>query len=141
MSVRTMPRISKHTMLGRGGELRVPKSESKELHKIYNLIEDVLSENLSSSARRNLLEACKAIEGLREQVSEGYHRNPEKFKAGIVIGKIGKEVHDIRYKHAEDGKHYEHEFGKDVEVYAVERNGKRDLLLTHRNGEPLWDNF
>lgn len=128
-------------MLGSGGKLVEPKSESKQLRRIYSLIEDVLTDELSLSAKRNLLVACKLVKELEEQVSEGYHKNPDRFRAGNVVGKIGKDVHDIRYKHAKDSKNYEHEFGKGVEVYAVERNGKRDLLLTHKEGLPLWDDF
>lgn len=80
---------------------------------------------------------------LREQVAGGYHRNPRRgvFSAGEVVGKIGNDVHDIRYTHAQDGEDYEHKFSGDVEVWAVVRGGKRELLLSHTRGLPLWDDF
>lgn len=121
--------LSRHVMLGAGGVLRVPESESIQLERAIELIEQ-------GKATR----AVTLLRTLQDQAASGYHRNVS-FQAGKVIGKIGTDVHDIRYTHATEGKNYKHDFGGDVEVYAVERNGKRDLLLHHVNGLPLWDEF
>ena len=135
---------SPHTMLGPGGKLRIPVSESATLDSIIHMLESVLK-----SGRTDMVHpALNMARVLRDQAAGGYHRNPGRtpirglqFQAGTVIGQIGTDVHDIRYTHASDGKSYEHHFGGEVEVWGVQRNRKRDLLLTHVRGEPLWDEF
>ncbi|MGH3589540.1 MAG: hypothetical protein ACRDRF_00685 [Pseudonocardiaceae bacterium] len=126
-------------MMGTGGKVRVPLSESVELEKVAARLRGVTAADTESAEL--LQEAVALVSRLRSQVKSGYHRNPANFLAGRAVGKIGRDVHDIRYIHASDGKPYEHEFNGDVEVYAVERGDKRDLLLTHKRGLPLWDNF
>jgi hypothetical protein len=124
-----------HAMLGPGGEVVIPISEH-----------DALTAAIQHITHGDLREAIDVLKRLRRQAGRGYHRNGAPFEgasfaAGKAIGKIGDDVHSIRYRHAKDHKHYQHDFNGDVIVYAVERNGKRDLLLTHREGSPLWDEF
>lgn len=84
------------------------------------------------------LAAIRLLEQLRGQVSEGYHRNP--YTPFRVIGTIGKDVHSVAYQHAKDGKLYKHDFKRgSAQVIAVERHGKRELLIT--GDVPLWDEF
>lgn len=122
--------LGKHTMVGPGGEIRVPKSES-----------DQITRAIHQFTHGDFESGLATLKALREQVQGGYHRNALRFLAGTAIGKIGDDVHSVRYRHAKDKKHYQHDFHGQVDVYAVERAGKRDLLLTHRDGAPLWDEF
>jgi hypothetical protein len=85
------------------------------------------------------------LKALLRQVERGYHRNPKEYgsrvSAGRIVGQIGDDVHEIRYRHVDDGEFYKHEFNGEAEVFAVERNGKRELLIAHRRGLPLWEDF
>lgn len=144
-----LPRVrlgdTKHTMIGPGGKIVEPKSESAVLDSAITRLMREAGSASSPSAHRDLWGVIHDLRALREQVAGGYHRNPRKgasFSAGEVVGKIGDDVHDIRYTHAQDGKDYEHEFSSgQVEAWAVVRNGKREILLSHARGEPLWDDF
>jgi len=65
-------------------------------------------------------------------------------RSARVVGKIAANVHEISYEHAEDGKPYKHPFEDDApaEMWAVElENGQRNILITGRDGQPLWDDF
>ena len=140
--------LHRHEMLGSGGKIRVPLSETAELDKVIKMLRDEMDAGFTSDVGDVIEKAVALLSRLRHQVAQGYHRNPLghptrglQFQAGTVIGQIGTDVHDIRYTHASDGKSYEHHFGGDVEVWAVQRHNKRDLLLSHVRGEPLWDEF
>jgi len=136
-------------MLGPGGRILVPESESEVLAESVQKLMRVAGERgVNEWAHKELWSVIHDLKRLLEQVGQGFHRNPGRtpirglqFQAGTVIGQIGTDVHDIRYTHASDGKSYEHHFGGEVEVWGVQRNKKRDLLLTHTRGEPLWDEF
>lgn len=139
-----MTEFPEETMLGPGGVTLIPESETKQLRKILGNLLHVDTSRLDKDSVNRINKAIGEIKQLECQVSRGYHRNPnsrEKFLAGRVVGKIGKDVHDIRYTHNLDGLNYKHAFEGDAQVYAVERNGRRDLLITHRSGLPLWDEF
>lgn len=130
-----MPHRQEHAMIGAGGEIRIPQSEH-----------DALTAAIQHITHGDHREAIIVLKKLREQVGRGYHRNAppfegSKFAAGIAVGKIGDDVHSIRYRHSKDKKHYQHDFNGDAEVYAIVRGNKRDLLITHRDGSPLWDEF
>ena len=58
--------------------------------------------------------------------------------AGRIIGQIAADLHAILYEHAEDGAYYEHEFESGAQAFAL-RNG--DILLTRRDGRPLWEDL
>lgn len=138
--------FGQHVMVGAGGAVRIPRSETKELERAINIVDGLRAHARSTFEKGELSRVEAILQRLHEQATEGYHRNPapfegQSFTAGKAIGKIGDDVHSIRYRHAKDHKHYQHDFNGDVIVYAVERNGKRDLLLTHREGSPLWDEF
>lgn len=67
--------------------------------------------------------------------------NPPGLKArkvnnGRVVGMIGERVYQVRYRHAEDGKDYYHDFGSGVKLFALD-NG--DVLIT--SDKPLWEEF
>jgi hypothetical protein len=124
-----MPHRSEHSMIGPGGHIRVPRSESATIDGAIALI--------SNGQYR---EAIDLLRRLRSQVSSGYHRNP--YKPFRVIGEMGSEVHSVAYTHSEDGKNYKHDFeGENAQLLAIERHGKKDLLITSRRGVPLWDEF
>ena len=61
---------------------------------------------------------------------EVWHTNPP--------GLIGDDVYDVRYQHADDGLDYVHDFGPNVELEALPDGS---VLLSHRDGLPLWDDF
>lgn len=131
------------TMLGPGGVIRTPESESKQIRKILGLLLHVDYSNLDQDSINRIGKSVEMLQGLENQVSRGFHSNPpsKKFFAGDVVGQIGKDVHDVRYTHSFDGENYEHAFDDNVQVFAVMRNGRRDLLFTHKQGLPLWDEF
>ena len=54
---------------------------------------------------------------------------------------ISDECHAILYRHAEDGKPYRHDFERPTQLVAVERNGKKDVLITSEDGAPIWQDF
>jgi hypothetical protein len=134
----------KHTMLGAGGKMKIPRSESSVLMRAVQRLSGI-EQGVSGLERDVLREVIRDLEALEEQAAEGFHRNAppfgKGFQAGQVIGQIGDDVNDIRYRHVTDRKWYEHQFNGDVLVFAVERNGKRDLLLTHKSGKSLWEEF
>lgn len=121
-------------MIGPGGVAKYPRSESREIARAMTAIQN------GDTSR-----ALAILKRLHEQVEEGYHANPsssrmyEPFK---IIGVIGTDVHHIAYKHVNDGKLYKHDFQRgSAEVIAVERHGKRELLVTSPDGVPLWEEF
>lgn len=63
---------------------------------------------------------------------------------GRIVGIVSREVHQIRYKHTEDGELYQHSFQRrpGVMMVAIEQaDGQRDVLLTGADGQPLWEDF
>ena len=154
-----MPRrqIGLHTMMGRGGEIRTPKSESAVLGEIITLLEDMdwTPEHMAPFNVRHVQRALNMLRYLHKQVAAGYHRNPSPLLvihnppirvrrmlgSSRVIGVMSQDVHEIRYTHAEDNESYKHEFGDGVQMFAVERDGLRDIHLTHVDGKPLWEDF
>lgn len=141
-----MPRrFGAHAMVGRGGVVRVPHSESADLTTALNSLMDALNADTRNDAETHTREAIRVLQQLRTQVSEGYHRNPsssrvyEPFK---IVGTLGRQVESVKYIHEDDGKPYQHDFkGTSAEVLAVERHGKRELLIASPRGVPLWDEF
>lgn len=57
-----------------------------------------------------------------------------------VQGVIGTETHKIYYKNA-DGSNYVHPFEDpaNIGVFAVTLGGRKDILIAHDNGKPLWE--
>lgn len=131
-------------MVGPGGKIVEPRSESAVISFVLSLLAEArMFVNDKKMLLHHLSDAQEELHKLKDQVQSGYHRNPRGggFDAGQVVGKIGVDVHDIRYTHADDRKPYQHEFNGEAEVYAVIRNGKRELLISHVRGLPLWDDF
>lgn len=144
-------------MLGEGGEIVHPHSESEELLKVWRLLEAASQEAKNGfDVGARLSDAMERLRRLYEQVRRGYHRNPTlvihnppltgarrtgQFEAGRVVAKLSEDVHEVRYTHFDDGEDYRHEFEGDVEMFCVLRAGRRDVLLSHREGKPLWDDF
>lgn len=128
------------------GYHRNPRSEAKELSRaigaLYSFSDTLMKKPHATNEYKPLVLVIRLLEELRDQVEAGYRRNPHGgFDAGKVVGRIGTDVHDIRYTHATNGEDFEHEFSGEVEVFAVLRNGKKELLLSHVRGLPLWDEF
>jgi hypothetical protein len=140
-----MPHRQHDAMLGPGGRIIVPESEGEVLvESVQKLMRVAGERGVNEWAHKELWSVIHDLKRLLEQVKQGYHRNPfhkGQFQAGTVIGKIGTDVHDIRYTHSSDGKSYEHHFGGEAEVWAVQRNNKRELLISHVRGLPLWEEF
>lgn len=131
-----------HEMVGPGGVVLVPESESETLRYIGNLLATVAG---APSDQRVLRRIRDAVDALHDQVKEGYHRNPsssrlyEPFK---INGVIAKDVHQIKYQHAQNKDFFQHKFERgSAEILAVTRHGKRELLITSPDGVPLWDEF
>lgn len=61
---------------------------------------------------------------------------------GRIKGVLSPNVHEVWYEHFEDGKWYYHVFDPAVLMAAVEQyDGQRDILLTGRDGQALWEDF
>lgn len=69
-----------------------------------------------------------------------YHNNPNLLVlANPKGGKLfGKEVIEIRYVHAEDGRAYKHDFGSDVRMAAMPDGSVR---LYSTTGRRIWGDF
>ena len=111
-------------------------------------------------------EAKDILRALKHSAGRGVHHNPPLTVFGMnpplrvrssagtfeeeaarprlkiwVAGQIGKNVHDIRYTHADTGEDFEHIFetGK-TRALAVEGQGiRRSVLLT--GPDDIWDNY
>jgi hypothetical protein len=125
--------LGEDLMVGPGGHIRVPRSESATLDGAIQLI-----------TNGQYREAIDLLRRLKNQVKEGYHRNPSESRVYSplkIVGVFGTEVHEILYRH-KNGGNYEHKFkGDNAQLIAIERQGKRDLLITSERGVPLWDEF
>lgn len=130
-----------HTMVGDRGEVVEPRSESAELLRVYRLLEG-----------GNVERAKQLVMRLYEQVRQGYHRNPSLVIFGNppgktlrgpieVCGPMSREAHAILYRHVEDNKAYRHDFENPTTLLAIERDGKREVLITSPDGEPIWQDF
>jgi hypothetical protein len=92
------------------------------------------------------------------QLKAGYHENPSlviygnprgRLKVGAsIVGstirvehQLAKDLHELRYQHAKNGDDFKHAFEGGVQVWAIERNGQREFLITHPDGLPVWDLF
>lgn len=64
-------------------------------------------------------------------------------KGSRFVGQISNQVHQIRYKHADDGENYVHDFedSPGVQMFAVQSGGGHALLIVGRDGQKLWDEF
>lgn len=121
--------------------MALPESESLALGQVIRKLLRVSRIARDSRVDAEIQAVVTDLQQLQERALKGYHRNPPAFRAGMVMGKIGDDIHAIRYRHAKNGHFYQHQFNGEAEVWGVVRNGKRELLLTHRRGEPLWDEF
>jgi hypothetical protein len=98
------------------------------------------------------------LRALERQVGEGYHKNPAlviygnpPFPARLrqydpsapiqVVSEVSVEVHALAYKHARDGKLYQHDFEEPTSMLAVLRHGRHDVLLSSPDGNPIWQEF
>lgn len=146
-------------MVGPGGRVVEPVSESKTLDGVIDKLHRVLERSelrvKETAAHRGIVSAIADLEALLAQVAAGYHRNPglviynppmrmakgTRFQAGDVVGLLSKDVLNIQYRHASDGELYEHPFEGGAEMYCVTRAGQHDVLLTGSQRQPLWEDF
>jgi hypothetical protein len=84
----------------------------------------------------------------REARARGEIPNPkllsagEGFQAGRVVGAMSVDVHSLAYTHLGDGQDYRHRFpAGSALLWAVIRQGRRELHLTQRDGQPLWEDI
>lgn len=105
---------------------------------------------------------------MQTQLTRGIHENPSlivygnprsgkhkknppgRVKAGRALPageaikvkvQLASDLHEIRYTHAKNNDDFRHPFEGGVEVWAIERAGQREFLVTHPEGKPLWDLF
>lgn len=122
-----MPRQYGDVMLGPGGRFVHPVSES-----------EAITAAIAHVTHGDYRGAIDVLKALRSQVSRGYHKNP--YKPFRVVDVIGEDVHSIAYRHAKDGKLYQHDFKRgSAQAIAVERHGNREILIA--GDVPLWDEF
>ncbi len=66
-------------------------------------------------------------------------KNPVLAIMGNPPGKLfSKDVHAILYTHADDGKHYRHDFAGGVRMAALDDGSVR---IYHPTGKPVWKEF
>lgn len=142
-------------MLGPGGRVTVPQSESAVLLRAINRLRRVAGERgVNEWAHRELHEVVAELDALRAQAGAGYHRNPlmqvisnpSSHRYGALsgmrlVGEISRKVHAVQYTHAEDRQPYEHKFEHPTSLLAVERSGKHDVLITSPDGRSIWQDF
>jgi len=58
-----------------------------------------------------------------------------------LVGEISGEVDAILYRHANDGKHYRHDFEHSTSLLAIQRGEYRDVLITSPDGNAIWQDF
>lgn len=132
--------------IGAGGRAVYARSETAELDKAVDLIENGQTAKGLAVLRR-----------LRKQVGFGAHKNPPLvvfgnppmgvkpgpgfFRGGSVVGQMSREVHAVLYRHLEDGKPYRHDFEHPTSMYAIERAGQRDVLITSPDGYAIWNDY
>lgn len=105
---------------------------------------DVLTAAIHHITNGDYREAIACLKDLRRQVERGIHINPSSsrlYEPFRIVGAIAEDVEAIQYQHAKNGKLYEHEFDGDVNILAVMRYGKKELLIVSTRGLPLWDKF
>jgi hypothetical protein len=116
-----------------------PESESLVIGRIIRMLN-----------RGSIVEAIQELRNLQEQAAKGHHRNPplgirharpKQHYQSQVVGTLSKELHLIRYRHAEDGRQYEHEFVNPTSVLALFDGEKHDILITSPDGWPIWQDF
>lgn len=66
------------------------------------------------------------------QLASGVHENPPKGHL------LSSRVYQVRYKHSQDGKNYEHDFGPGVLMHLL---GDGTVLLESQTGKKLWKDF
>lgn len=149
--------------LGAGGRMRRPLSESRELQNIT--IKLVALKSRHPAITEDVDRILRDVRRLQMQVADGFHRNPphahnpplvifgnppmgkvrrgaHRFEAGKIVGQLSDEAHAILYRHIEDGKPYRHDFETPVGIFAIERAGHRDILLTTSpEFTPIWEDF
>lgn len=129
--------FSPHDMLGSGGTMRRPRSEGHVLERNIEVLQQMLRHQPNNETLRNVV---ADLTQLHRQVSQGYHRNP--YTPFRVVGLMGDDVHSVAYHHAKERGLFKHDFQRgSAQLYAVDRHGKRDLLITSVEGVPLWDEF
>lgn len=135
--------------LGPGGRTVKPRSEGMVLSNAVAQLKGSMTRGGASQAKI-VAKVIAELEDLQEQVENGYHKNPfliihnpPKGLTGKirVLGPMSEEVHEIRYRHVDDGEPYKHPFNKGVRMLAVEREGRKELFMTHERGLPLWEDF
>lgn len=125
-------------------------SESKAWLTVVKLAKSIArSEN---ATQRSLLatDIERIADRMLDQLQNGMHENPglvvwgnppEKF-AGRIDALQTRRLYEVRYKHAEDGKDYRHEFKAAAQLFTVKLDdGMRALLVVSKDGKPLWDDF
>lgn len=114
---------------------QLTKGEAADLSRAMTAFDQLLGivqqeyPELSADEQRAL--AGRAL----TQLMAGKARANPPTRAAVV----SRDVHEIRYRHAENGLDYFHTFNRnDVELIAMSDG---TLRLRSRKGNPLWENF
>ena len=59
------------------------------------------------------------------------------------VGQLSREVVRLQYRHADDGKLYEHAFDRKpgVSMFAIEGPDGHAILIVGSEGQSLWEDF
>lgn len=124
---------------------------------------DVVTMNDMARLSMTISAIREEARALHQQVMHGTHTNPplavylnpprlsrtgrvQRWEAGGFkwVGRLSKNLHEIRYTHQDDGKDYKHDFGSGAEMWAISRDGvqepgDRAILIIAPGG--AWDDF
>jgi hypothetical protein len=157
-----------HSQVRRGVHTNPRQSESATLRLAIELLDNIPRSGqhfTGSLVHQELGRVRDLLVRLYDQVESGVHTNPGELVifgnppimsaralAGLsgqvmsgvrLVGLIGVEVHDIRYRHADDGKPYKHKFeDRHTGLWAATApRWGRILMIFNSNSVPLWQDF
>ncbi len=108
---------------------------------------------LSMAAEDLISEADKMLGQLQQGIHEnpsGRRKNPALIvwpnPGSVLVVKpfrlLSQQAIALAYKHTDDGKDYEHDFRRGVQIVAGELdNGQRVVVLTRPDGREVWELF
>lgn len=64
-------------------------------------------------------------------------------KGSRFVGQLSREVIELKYRHADDGKLYSHDFDTrpGVNMFAIEGPDGHAILIVGSEGQSLWEDF
>lgn len=121
-------------------------SESKAWRQVQDIAHQ-LGGSTSPETRAAARSLHQLAREMRAQLVVGIHENPmlaivgnpPRRRARSMDGDVwSRRVYAIQYKHARDGKNYEHEFQPGVCLHG---NADGTVTIYRNDGRPVWEEF